>query len=114
MLLNQLTAYQIAEWIAYDTLDPIGKWRDDYAIAQLLSQVTNIAIGVHGKKGAAFTTPSEFLMDWGDDGFKEPKKQSVVDMKNVLISIAEAQKKEKVGEKTKYTPPSKLTKKEKK
>jgi hypothetical protein len=88
--LEYLTSAQISEWEAYDKIDPIGKVRDDYWMTYLASLITNLTIQVNGKKGSKLTSPEEFLPVWA----KEPegeKRQSVEDMKSILMSIASAQ-----------------------
>jgi len=91
-LLNYLTSTQFSEWEAYDRLDPIGTWREDFRLAYLSSLVTNLTISVHGKKGAKHTTPMDFMLDWTGTT-KEPKKQSVEEMKEILMAFAKRQNK---------------------
>lgn len=85
--MDQLTSQQISEWEAVDVLDPIGKWRDDYMMAYLISTISNIAISALAKKGTALTTINDFLPKWGEEP-EEPQKQSVDQMKQVLLAIA--------------------------
>jgi hypothetical protein len=94
----------LSEWEAYDRIDPIGTWREDFRMAYLSSLVTNLVISVHGKKGAKTTSPMDFMPDWGDEKSKEPKKQSVEEMKEILLGIAKMQNK-RVG--IQNRPPSK-------
>lgn len=94
-LLDQLTSKQISEWEAYDRIDPIGSWRDDFRIAALESLITNIVQQLYAKKGSTpvTTTPLDFMVDWTGDKVKEPKKQSVEDMKKILLGMAKNQNK---------------------
>lgn len=85
--MEYLTAEQIDEWEAYDRIDPIGSWRDDFRMAMMCSLITNIARAVHSKKGVEMTTPEDFMPDWTGEE-KGMKKQSVEDMKQVFLSIA--------------------------
>jgi hypothetical protein len=94
----------LSEWEAYDRIDPIGTWREDFRMAYLSSLVTNLVISVHGKKGAKTTSPMDFMPDWGEEKSKEPKKQSVEEMKEILLGIAKMQNK-RVG--IQNRPPSK-------
>lgn len=84
---------QISEWEAMDMLDPIGKWRDEYMMAYLISSITNIAISAFGKKGTKLTSVQDFMPKWGEvEGEeKEVPQQSVETMKAILYSIAKGQ-----------------------
>jgi len=84
--LDSLTSRQLSEWEAYDRLDPIGTWRDDFRLAYLSSLITNIAICVHGKKGAKHTIPMDFMLDW-DVKEKKINVQSVEEQKRILMDI---------------------------
>ena len=95
--MGQLTSRQISEWEAYDRIDPIGNWREDFRFAKLESLLVNIVNQLYHdpKKGKPkITNPIDFMPDWaGEDKFEEPKKQSVEEMKEVLMSIASSQNK---------------------
>lgn len=82
----ELTAKQLAEWEAYDRLDPIGRWRDDFQMAYLASTMTNLAISIHGKKGAKLTQVIDYMPKW-DEEKQEYKVQTVEEMKSVLTSL---------------------------
>ena len=69
----------------YDRLDPIGKARDDFRMSYMESLITNLAIKVHGKKGASLTKVEDFMLDWGKE--KEVKVQSVEEQKRILMDI---------------------------
>jgi hypothetical protein len=87
--LDQLNSYQLSEWEAYDRLDPIGSWRDDFRISYIASLLTNLTIRVHGKRGAQLTEVKDFLFDWSGD-FKRAelaKKQSPEEMKATLMTM---------------------------
>lgn len=98
-----MTSYQISEWEAYDRIDPIGTWRDDFRMAFIASVITNCFIGAYGKKGAKGTTPEDFMPDWTGDG-KEPKQQTVEEMEKILLSIAGSQNKKVEREKGIHPP----------
>jgi hypothetical protein len=94
--LDQLTSLQLSEWEAYDKLDPIGTWRDDFRMAYLSSLVTNLTISVNGKKGAKMTSPIDFLPDWADQrGAKviDDVKPLAQQIKEIFGAIAKANKK---------------------
>jgi hypothetical protein len=98
--LDQLTSKQISEWEAYDRIDPIGSWREDFRGAKLESLITNIVQQLYAKKGSTpkVTTPLDFMVDWsGEKQEAEPKKQSMEDMKSILLGIAKAQNKKVRG-----------------
>ena len=104
--MDQLTSKQLSEWEAYDKLDPIGTWREDFRLAYLSSLLTNLVISIHGKKGTKHTTPMEFLLNWDVDAKVEPKKQSVEEMKQILMGLAKSQNKK---ETRRTKPPTKKT-----
>ena len=81
------------EWEAIDKLDPIGRWREEFGIAQLASVVTNLALSIHGEKGVKMTVPIDFMPDWSGDRREETPQQSVEDMKKIFMEIADAQNK---------------------
>lgn len=87
-----MTSHQLAEWEAYNVLDPIGEERSDYRFSYLYSLLTNIAIRTYGKKGAELTKIDDFLFKWGADE-EEEKMQSVEEMKNVLLALTRSQEK---------------------
>jgi hypothetical protein len=93
--LEQLTAHQLVEWEEYNKIDPVGEWRNDFKFALLLSTITNLMISAYGKQGSKLTKLEDFLIEW-EGGKQEEKKQSVVDMKNVLLGLATASKGKKV------------------
>ena len=82
-----LTSSQITEWQAYDRIDPIGKWRDEYIIAVLASVIMNIAKSVWGKKNVKPSSPKDFMPNW-EKAFDKPKPQSVEEMKQILFALA--------------------------
>ena len=89
-----LTLTQLQEWEAYNRLDPIGNWRDDFNFASLSTLITNIAIRWGAKKGESpkLVTVSDFMPNWL--GEEEPViKQSPQEMKEALLRLAKGQKK---------------------
>jgi hypothetical protein len=91
-LLGELTAWQISEWEAYDKLDPIGTWREDFRFACLSSMITNLAISIHGEKGTKMTAPIDFMQDWTGDRKDEVRQQSPEEMKAIFQQIVAANK----------------------
>lgn len=95
-----LTITQLEEWEAYDKIDPIGSWREDFRMAYLASTITNLTISVHGKQNAKMTAPSEFMPEWV--GEEEPRIQSVEEMKEIVLGISKFINKKKIDN---LTPP---------
>jgi hypothetical protein len=87
-LLDRLTSEQVSEWQAYDQLDPVGVWRNDFGYALLCSVITNLVIGVHGKKGTKLAEPKDFLPQWGNEEVKEIEGQTVQQMKDYMMQFA--------------------------
>ena len=92
-LLEDLTASQLAEWEAFDKIDPIGSFRADYRMAQICSTNTNLAIQVNkGKKNVKLTTAMDFMPDYsGELKEKRNKPQSVEEMKRILLGMVDVQ-----------------------
>ncbi len=90
--MDQLRSSQLSEWEAYDRLDPVGTWRDDFRMAYLSSIVTNLVISVYGTGGTEMKVPLDFMPDWMKDSPDEVKKQSVEEQKAILYDIARSQK----------------------
>jgi hypothetical protein len=90
-----LTLKQLQEWEAYDVIDPVGKWRDEFQIASLSSLIVNIVNQLYHKEGETPKVVStiDFLPDWSGERKIEPKKQSIEEMKRILLGIARGQNK---------------------
>jgi hypothetical protein len=89
-----LTAEQIEEWAAYDKIDPIGGFRQDYESAAIQSTVQTLALAIFSKRGVRpeFTTYQDFMPRWGEKD-TGTQVQSVEEMKDVLMALAASQKK---------------------
>lgn len=76
--------------MAYDSIDPIGKHRDDYGWATVCSVVYNLALDIYSKKGSRSkrTTPSDFMPGWGETKKIRQKVQSVEEQKSILLGLA--------------------------
>ena len=76
----------MAEWEAYFMLEPLGEERQDIRFAQLCQLLGNI----HRSKKQAKFKIEDFLLN-----FDKPKKkkQSVSDMKNILLGLSNKGKK---------------------
>ena len=82
------------EWEAYDALDPVGAWRDDFRFGQVCATIVR---SIHAALSGSTCEVSalDFIPKWGirDSGVKKKKeetvrKQSVDEMKEILFSIA--------------------------
>lgn len=83
-----LTSEQVSEWEAYDRLDPIGEWREDFRMASLQTTIFNLALQIHGKKGAKLAEVKDFLPEWDSEG-KVPKVQTMEEMKAWALNFAQ-------------------------
>jgi hypothetical protein len=95
-LLDVLTSKQLSEWEAYDRIDPIGTWREDFRMAQICCVVAN-SIGGGKKDGNAFA-PMDFMPNWSGEKV-EPPKQSAEEMADILKMIADNQNKKAIIDK---------------
>jgi hypothetical protein len=86
--LDHLSSYQLSEWEAFDKLDPIGSWREDFRMSFIAAVLTNLTIAVNGKKGAKLSVPLDFMPEWDSDGKGELKRQTPEEMKEILQAIA--------------------------
>ena len=59
--MDQITSAELSEWEAYDRIDPIGEWRQDFRMAIMASLVTNSFRAAYGKEGIEMSTPEEFM-----------------------------------------------------
>ena len=89
-----LTASQLAEWEAYDRLEPIGGYRQDYMMGSVIKMILELAQAVYGRKGRTMScTPWDFV-PWRPDAERvQVKRQSVEEMKQVLQMLAKKGKK---------------------
>jgi len=69
---------QLSEWEAYDRLDPIGTWRDDFRGAKLESLIINIVNTLYAEKNKKpiVTTALDFMPDFAGDGRYERKEET--------------------------------------
>jgi hypothetical protein len=110
--LDQLTLDQLNEWKAYDAIDPIGTWRDDFRMAKLAALIENLAYNIHfrapGEK-AKFITPEDEMPNWAGDIKKknEDPKQTIEQMKQALMQIARTHNKNLAKDKIRRTIPPK-------
>lgn len=88
-MLEAMTAGQLAEWEAYDRLEPIGGYRQDYMIGSVIKIVLELAQAVYGRKGRTLScTPWDFVPWRPDVEQAQVKRQSVEEMRQVLQMLA--------------------------
>lgn len=107
----ELSSRQLSEWEAYDRLDPIASWRDDFRTAQLMALIVNLVTRIfHDKKKGPLpkeTVPLDFMPDWSGQRAEVPKTQSVEEMKSILLNIASTHNKRIKVKGQKRPPPPK-------
>lgn len=98
--MDQLTSNQLSEWEAYDRLDPIGSWREDYRMASIESTLINIHNAANVSEGAKMeaTTASDFLPIWDTEQRakiveKRRRTQSIEEMKQAMMSFSSSHNK---------------------
>lgn len=97
--MDSLTSVQLSEWEAYDRIDPIGTWREDYRMAAIQATLTNIhnVLNTEEGKTPTQTTPSDFMPIWdkverekiskeAEEDKKSKSMQTVDQIKNNLLS----------------------------
>lgn len=95
----------MVEWEAYDELEPIGGFRQDYRFAQLCCLIADVAQAFGSKKGKRKKfSPSDF-MPWGPrpEKPKRSKAKTPEEIKQLFQTIARLTKQKKAPERT--TPP---------
>ena len=83
--LDSITSAQLAEWEAYDRIEPIGGYRQDYRFAQICYLIFDLAQSIYGKKGQRRVSSPMDFMPWGPEVKKPVVKQSPEQIKEVLI-----------------------------
>ncbi len=97
-LLSELTLEELAEWEAFDAIEPVG--RAEHRMESMLSMVSavivNLFYSAFGSKGSVKdVSPDDFMPKWGvfQHEIEEKKivKQSPEEMKKLLLGIAKVQ-----------------------
>lgn len=83
------------EWEAYDQLDPIGTWRDDFRMAKLVATMQNIVISLYSKKGSKpkLVSPYDEMPKWDEEHVAQVQKQPWESMKDFFLGFAKRQNK---------------------
>ena len=91
-----MTAKQLVEWEAFDRVQPIGGKRMDFYFSYFLMSIYNLAISIHGKKGAKLLEFKDFVPNWvGDIADEEKEIMSAEQIKNLFLSSFKVQPKKK-------------------
>lgn len=109
-MLRDLTSVQISEWEAYDRIDPIGSWRQDFLFAKLETCIINMVKSMYTEEGKdpKYTKIIDRMPAWREEDaikVQEPK-QSMEDMLFIMKAIAESNNSKK--EYHRETPPKLL------
>lgn len=72
-----MSSAEFTEWIAYNSIEPIGETRGDIQAAR----ICQLLAAAHGKRGAKFKL-SEFMPDWWNE--RRPKAQTPEEMAAVI------------------------------
>jgi hypothetical protein len=93
--LERLTLSQLQEWEAYDQLDPIGTWRDDFRMAKTIAAMQNIVIGLYSKKGTKPKLVSAYdeMPRWDEEQVETVQRQPWESMKEFFLGFAKRQNK---------------------
>jgi hypothetical protein len=95
----------LAEWQAYDSLDPIGEWRADFRIASLQAFIQNAIKPFYKNTNSKQAVPLDFMPDWSDEIHRDSEQMSVEQIKSALMGIAKVQNKKVANQKK--PPPKK-------
>lgn len=90
MIIDSLTSRQLSEWEAYDKIDPIGEWREDYRFAQLMALVTNIVTKLYAKDKPKMVEPIDFMPDYSGDIAAIKEDMESEKMKKQMYAVVRA------------------------
>lgn len=93
-LLPLLSQNQFNEWIAYYSLEPFGYYENDLQNAVTRNVIAQSS-GLKKKHGGKLSLSDFSLEDGREKGRKKSKGQSVDEMKQILLSIANRSKRKK-------------------
>lgn len=87
----------LEEWMAFDLIEPLDSaYRVEVALARMSALLVDMVNAIHGKKGERPPPAkiTDYLSDWSSvllDKGPGPKKQSVNEMKSLLLKVANGQ-----------------------
>lgn len=110
-LLSRIDTAELVEWMAFYELEPFGYFRRDLEAALIAQTIANVNKG-KGKQPFKLT---DFLLKFKAD--EDERKQSVSEMKSILLAIAKAQnakvRDEKELDESLSRPPTRFKKRKK-
>jgi hypothetical protein len=86
-----LSARDVAEWLAYDSLDPFGNQRGDLQAAGIASVIAN----VHRDKKAKAFTRADFIPDYAGDATRTEPTDLAAKINATLGGLAAKTRKRK-------------------
>lgn len=92
-----LSGSQFEEWRAYDELEPVGGYRQDYRFAQVCSLIFNIAQAAYGDENKITKSNVFDFMPWGPERKIKIETQSIEEMKAIMLALAKSKKDKKSG-----------------
>lgn len=91
-LLLSLSASQQAEWEAYDRLEPIGGYREDYRFAQVCLMLHKLMQMQRGDGKHTRADIHDFML-WGPERHVSiTKRKSPEELKQMMMAVAQATK----------------------
>jgi hypothetical protein len=76
-MLENMTSFQLTEWMQFACLEPFGEWRDDFRAGQICSMIYNTHIDEKTKA----TSARDFMLCMS----KKPKKVSPEELRKKII-----------------------------
>lgn len=87
--MDQMSAHEFNEWMAFCSTEPLGEDRADLRSATLVSMLANI----YRKEGAALALPSDFIVDfWKPPIPEERARNDARILGSTLAAMVEAGK----------------------
>ena len=83
-----MDARELAEWEAYELIEPFGQVRGDLQAGVIAAEIVNIVTQLYGKKKDKRATPADFLLKFEKPKPKQPAAQPWQNIMNNLRLIA--------------------------
>lgn len=80
-MLERIDSRELSEWMAFDSLEPIGDLRGDYQAGVIASVVAN---STPRKRGAKIFQPADFMVYGRENDEKRTKRKSPAAMRSAL------------------------------
>ena len=80
----------MSEWAAYDRIDPVGEWRNDFRFADLEALIINSLKMLYSEKGkmVELVQVKDLMPKWGVTKKPEAKRQNIEGMKAMFNEIS--------------------------